>query len=291
MKRRKCANFYHVYTKGLEDNLIFRERQDYITGMNYIALCTFISGIDMLAFSLMSNHFHFVIYGTMEEARLFMNQYKWHISRYLNKRHGSIKLLRHVKTGYKLIEHSGETLKTVIAYVLRNHIKAGINHSVQGYEWSSGHCYFAGTDLLACTVPLCDLGTREYRKLMHTKTRLNSSYRINGRGYIEPASYVNVTFVESCYGRVQSLDYFIYKAGGSRTKEGPVDFSDKLVMSGLQEILNKKYDLAELTELNDSMKRDVMMLLKRQFNCSPKQLARIMKMSLNDVAVYLSGDA
>ena len=29
--------YYHVYTKGLEQDVIFRERADYIVGMNYLA--------------------------------------------------------------------------------------------------------------------------------------------------------------------------------------------------------------------------------------------------------------
>ena len=88
MRRRPNAKFYHVYTKGLEENLIFRDRADYITGMNYIALCTFITEIDMLAFTLMSNHFHFVIYGTAEEAKRFIDLYKTYISKYIHRKYG-----------------------------------------------------------------------------------------------------------------------------------------------------------------------------------------------------------
>ncbi len=288
MKRKSGGRFYHLYIKGLEDSLIFHDREDYIVGMNYVALCTFCTNISMLAFTLMSNHFHFIVYGTPAEAKKFIDLYKQHISVYIHKKYGTVSLLKHVNTGCKEIENIGDALKIAIAYVLRNHIKAGINQYVQGYEWSSGYCYFAGTDLLEDTRPVSELGVRQYNKVMHSKIRLDDNFRINSKGYIEPASYVCIQFVESCFGKVQSLDYFIYKATGARPKDGPMDFSDELVLGGLREIIVKKYDELEIDRLDGMLKKEVMLMLKRQFNCSHKQLARVMRMSLKDVASMLA---
>ena len=288
MRRKAGAKFYHVYTKGLEDNLIFRDREDYITGMNYVALCTFCIGIDMLAFTLMSNHFHFVIYATPEEAKMFVERYKILVSRFIYNKYGTEHLLRRLSTSCKAIEDTNEALKSIIAYVLRNHIKAGVNVSVQGYEWSSGHCYFAGKDLLQGTRSISEISTKEYRQMMRSKVRLSDQYRINGGGYIEPASYVCIDFVEKCYGRTQSFDYFIYKAGSARSSEGPVDFSDDLVLIGLKEILYKKYEAKDLEDIGFGAHKDILLMLKRQFNCSPKQLARIMKMNMKEVMDIVS---
>ena len=132
MKRRPGARFHHVYIKGLENNIIFREREDFIAGMNYVAISTFSTCISMLAFTLMSNHFHFVVYGTAQEAKGFIDLYKNLIGRYVRNKYGTEQLLRRVSTGCKTIEQSNDALKSIIAYVLRNHIKAGINVSVQG---------------------------------------------------------------------------------------------------------------------------------------------------------------
>ena len=289
MKRRPNARFYHVYIKGLERDIIFKDRDDFITGMNYVAICTFWTAISMLAFTLMSNHFHFIIYGSEQEAKSFINLYKRNVSRYVSRKYNTAHLLRHVKTDCKLISCSGDALKIAIAYVLRNHIKAGINQTIQGYEWSSGYCYFAGTGLLDGCRSTSSLCTAQYRRMMRSKIRLDERYLLNSKGYIEPASYVCIDFVESCFGRVQSFDYFIYKAGSTaKPKEGPVDFSDEFVLAGLKEIISKKYEVTELEELNEVLKKEVLLLLKRQFNCSPKQLARTMQMSLKDVNSMLS---
>lgn len=289
MKRRPNARFYHVYIKGLEKNLIFKDRHDYITGMNYVAICSFRTGSSILAFTLMSNHFHFIIYGTEDEAKSFIVLYKRNVSRYLSGKYDTVHLLRHVKTDCKLIENTGDALKTAIAYVLRNHIKAGINQTIQGYEWSSGYCYFAGTDLLEGCSSLSSLCSEKYRRIMHSKIRLDNRYLLNSKGYVEPASYVCIDFVESCFGRVQSFDYFIYKAGSTaKPKDGPMDFSDGFVMAGLKEIIRKKYEVTELEDLDEILKKEVVLMLKRQFNCSPKQLARVMQMSLKEVSAILT---
>ena len=49
---------YHVCTEGMEKKLFFRDRQDYISGMNSIPICAVRSGVHILAFCLMDNHVH-----------------------------------------------------------------------------------------------------------------------------------------------------------------------------------------------------------------------------------------
>ena len=68
-------NYFHVSSHGLETNDIFRSKEDFIRGMNDIALCVLGCDVCILAFCLMSNHFHFVLYGTLEECRKFAEEY------------------------------------------------------------------------------------------------------------------------------------------------------------------------------------------------------------------------
>ena len=70
--------YYHVYTKGLDSDIIFRDDEDYIAGMNIVAITHFKGSVKILAFVLMSNHFHFVIYGNRVSVIQFINIYKEH---------------------------------------------------------------------------------------------------------------------------------------------------------------------------------------------------------------------
>ena len=69
-----------MYTKGLEDRLIFRDKKDFITGMNLVAVVCFSVDVRLLAFVLMSNHVHFVIKGSRKEVERFICLYKMTIS-------------------------------------------------------------------------------------------------------------------------------------------------------------------------------------------------------------------
>jgi len=276
--------YYHVYTKGLEQDVIFRERADYIVGMNYVPVSLHGLDLQLLAFVLMSNHFHFVIYGTKDECDRFINLYKRLISRYVRIRYGTAKILRSVQTSCTEIDPDNEALKRLIAYVLNNPVKAGINCMPQNYEWGSGRCYFTNFDRNTHKRPLSDFGVREQIALLKSETKLDGSHMVCESGYIDPYSYVNVDFVERLFGRARSLEYFLSTSNKSSSEsDGPMVFSDTLVLAGLMELLEKKYESVSLEDLSWEIRVKLVKDIRRQFNSPPKQLARVFKFPLKDI--------
>lgn len=178
--------YYHVYTKGLEDDVIFLERPDYIVGMNYVAVACFQTGVSILAFVLMSNHFHFVIKADRHEAERFISLYKQMVSRYILRKYGKSCFLRRVATSCDEICLLDEGLKRCIAYVLDNPVKAGLFCVPQGYEWSSAGCYFSEIGQSDDGVPVSGLSSRELRRILHSHVVPDSSYRLNSHGYVTP---------------------------------------------------------------------------------------------------------
>ena len=69
-------NYWHICTDGLAKNVIFKNRADYVFGMNSIPVCTLAHGVTTLAFCLMSNHVHFVVRGTEELSLRFIKAYR-----------------------------------------------------------------------------------------------------------------------------------------------------------------------------------------------------------------------
>jgi hypothetical protein len=283
------ARFYHVYTKGLEDDVIFRERADYVAGMNYVPVS--ISGlkIEMLTFVLMSNHFHFVVYGVQAECERFIDHYKSLVSRYVRNKYGIRKLLRAVKTSCSEIDLRNEGLKRIIAYVLNNPVKAGVNCMPQNYEWGTGRCFFTNIAQSSAMRYLSEFGVREQIAMLRSEVKLDASLRVNESGYIDPACYVNSRFVESLFGRARSLEYFLSVSNRSSSDgEGPVVFSDTLVLAGLRELLEKKYEALGVDELSFELKRKLILDIRRQFNSPPKQLARVFKCPLSEIVNILN---
>ena len=65
-----------ISSEHLETALWFRDEEDFVVGMNYVAVLSVVTGINILAFILMSNHVHFVLECTLEEAKLFFDRLK-----------------------------------------------------------------------------------------------------------------------------------------------------------------------------------------------------------------------
>lgn len=281
--------YYHVYTKGLEQDVIFRERADYIVGMNYVPVSLHGLDLQLLAFVLMSNHFHFVIYGTKDECDRFINTYKKVVSMYVRKKYGTRKILRAVKVSCSEVDSRDDGLKRLIAYVLNNPVKAGIKCLPQNYEWGSGRCYFTNLMEGHLLKQLSDYNVREQIALLKSEVKLDGKLIVNGSGYIEPSSYVNVTHVENLFRNVRSMEYFLSVSNRTASeKEGPATFSDTLVLSGLQELLENKYESLELDSLSYEVRKKLILEIRRQFNCSPKQLARVFNSPLNYIVNLLN---
>ena len=262
--------YFHVYTKGLEENLLFRCQDDFVAGMNLLAVTVFGCDVVMMAFVLMSNHFHFVLDAEQEQAEEFVRLYKCYIARYLRFKYGDVKFLRRLKTSVVQIDDADEGLKRLIAYVLNNPVKAGINCVPQDYRVDA--------------VRLDDFSVRMLRNLLHSKKRLPNHWRMTSLGYVIPQSYVDSSAVERIYGRSRSFEFFLSRSMALRTNVNEnVAFSDTVVQAAMKELLDKKYGIADVADLDDFLMRSLLRDLKGRFSASAKQLARVVRVPVKDV--------
>lgn len=117
--------YYHLSSHGLEKNDIFKSRMDFIAGMNDVALCVLGYDVVIVCFCLMSNHFHFVLYGTLNECWRFAHEYKRRCAMRMRRNTGEVRGMRNVEVQIDLVDNQ-EYLENVIAYVLRNPLAAGL---------------------------------------------------------------------------------------------------------------------------------------------------------------------
>ncbi len=279
--------YFHVYTKGIEDSLIFWDEEDYIAGMNFVAIASYRLNIKILAFVLMSNHFHFVISGDKASILKFINQFKSLMSRYIHAKYGLNKYLKHLDTSLSYIETDNEGLKKTIAYVLSNPVKAGVNTIVSGYSWGSASCYF--NDLTdSGALPLAQFAVRYQRSILHTAKRLPDSWLLAKKGYILPISYVDYKHVEALFGRSTSYEYFISRSRSyKKSTQDNMIFSDSTLNAALKEVLDKKYSVNSIHDMDSSLKRMLLRDLKTRFTCPVSQLARVTCMELKEVLLLL----
>lgn len=281
--------YYHVSSHGLEKNDIFKSRQDFIRGMNDIALCVLGYDVCILAFCLMSNHFHFVLYGTLEECRRFAEEYKRRCGMRMRLVSGEVKGLKDVSVQIDMID-SDEYLENAIAYVLRNSLAAGVFMMPYHYEWSSLSLYFRG----ACQpvgVKLNDLSARKRLNILRSHQAVPDTYMIDANGMILPSCYVDFEMVEKIFRHPARL-----MASLARKVENDIEvrfgiaesisITDQELLSQMNELIRLEFGRRSLYQLSVEEKAKLCLSLKRNFGVGVKQIARVTRLN-PDVVVKI----
>ena len=277
-----AKNYYHVSSHGLEKNDIFKSRQDFIQGMNDIALCMLGFDVCILAFCLMSNHFHFVLYGTHEECRRYVAEYKRRCGMRMRLVCGEIKGLKDVSVQIDLIDNQ-EYLENAIAYVLRNPLAAGVFMMPYHYEWSSISLYFRGASQ-SLGMKLNDLSARKRLNILRSHQAVPDTYMVDDNGMILPQCYVSVKMVEDIFRHPARLMMAI-----ARKIENDVEvrlgiaenisMTDQELLTQMNELIRLEFGCSSLYQLPMQDRVKLCVLLKRNFGAGAKQIARVTRLS------------
>ena len=282
IKKDNAMEDYHIFTKGLEDKLLFRDKEDYRYGINSIPIVLQGTDCQMLAFCLMSNHVHFVLSGNLAGAITFINGYKHRLSLGLRRKYEEPEPLRGLSVAVKEID-SIDYLKTVIAYVIRNPLSAGLREMPYGYEWCSGKYYF-------CKVRhgkverIGDMSENRVRKLLRTKkepTPMLMDCMVDEEGMVLPESYLNIARVEEIYRTCNSFLYFISRKEDEKVEremgQGIIDTeNDTFVRKSVKEICLRLFRTADFSQLSYENKCFLADAARTSLGVSSSQLTRIL---------------
>ena len=281
--------YYHVSSHGLEKNDIFRSREDFIQGMNDIALCVLGYDVCILAFCLMSNHFHFVLYGTREECMRFACEYKRRCAMRMRIVCGEVQGMKEVEISINFID-SQEYLENVIAYVLRNPIAAGVFMMPYHYAWSSISLYYIGGCPQSGT-KLNSLSERRRLNVLRSHQAVPDTYMIDANGMILPSCYVDFEMVEKIFRHPARL-----MASLARKVENDIEvrfgiaesisITDQELLSQMNELIRLEFGRRSLYQLSVEEKAKLCLSLKRNFGVGVKQIARVTRLN-PDVVVKI----
>lgn len=280
---------YLVSTEHLENSVWFRDKEDFIAAMNAIALLQFTHNIKILAFILMSNHVHFVLECSWEEVERFVNDFKRHYSRYMNKKYGIKELLRRNSLDVRLLNENDESVERAIAYVHMNCVAANICLHPTLYPWCSGRCFFSEKPLKG--IPASSVRKRKLYRILRSRVLLPNSYIIGDEGYVLPESYISVKRVESFFRTPKRMNYFLNSSSKSKVKlekepEVPA-FRDQIVISGIEDMCGSLFRKHSIKDLNDTELAELLRQLRFRFAANIQQLARVTGLSYEDVVKKL----
>lgn len=196
---KPVEGYAHIYSDGTNVSLLFDSREDYIFGMNTLAVTAFQCGVTILVMQVMGTHFHLIARGRPQDCDRFARSVGVKLESFLTrtKRRHAVKGKIHVSNDPIFTENE---LKTKFMYVYRNAIAAGFPLAPWVYEWGPGDIYFVDHNLMT------GRGKRigEYpvltrRAIFHTLTALPEEWRCDDGGKLLPHSYVDWKSVEDLF--------------------------------------------------------------------------------------------
>ncbi len=280
--------YYLITTDHLTDRLLFRDDDDFRTGMNYLAITTFVLKANLLAFILMSNHIHIVTAGTANQAKALADRFKQMYGRYFSRKYGNRDFLRRLGVDIRELKVEDESLPRGIAYVQMNCVAANITPHPALYPWGTGACFFKETR--ERSRPLGSMSRRDAIRLLRSNISLPDDFRVGDEGYILPECYIIVKHVERLFRTPKRYSYFLGISSKSRQrleKEAVPAFRDQVILEGMNDLCRSLFRCHSLNDLADTKKAELMRQLRRRFNPDINQLARVTGIPYPEIAAML----
>ena len=196
---RPVDGYVHIYSDGTNVSLLFDSREDYIFGMNVLAVTAFQCGVTILVMQVMETHFHLIARGRPQDCDRFARSVGVKLESFLTRTKR-----RHVVNGKIRVSNNPifteNELKTKFMYVYRNAIAAGYPLAPWAYEWGPGDIYFVDHNLwIGRGKRIGEYPVLIRRSMFHTLTALPEGWRCDEEGKLLPHSYVDWKSVEALF--------------------------------------------------------------------------------------------
>lgn len=284
-KERRCeatflsaGPYWHVYTSGKEMSILFADINDFKFAMNVIAQASRkYPELMIIAFEVMSNHFHFVISGEESIIQAFFEFIRKRISR-------SIPEIKKAKLTIKPINDL-QSLRNNIVYTNRNGYVADYNYTPFSYPWGTGRYYFTQFPL---EKEYSDIYTGSRRKMFRGRDpKLPGDWRTID-GYIAPISYCSIAFGMAIfrdahhYFSLVSKNVEAYSELAAEIDDGEF-LTDTELFTQVIKIVKSDYGLNALKDLSKAQKLDLARKLHYNYRSSNGQIRRMLNLTQYEV--------
>lgn len=158
------SGYYHVMFRGVNRDAIFLEDVDRVRFLDVLMIVKQATGLQVLAYCLMTNHVHLVLGVRGAPIGDCMKRLGVRYAGWFNRKYGRVGHLFQDRFGSRPVDDD-PYLITVVRYVWRNPVEAGLVADPADYEWSSCHPMRpaglvddAGLDDLLPSLARADLG-------------------------------------------------------------------------------------------------------------------------------------
>lgn len=282
---------YLVTTDHLENRIWFRNNDDFTAAMNMVPAVSAWLSVCVLAFILMSSHVHFVLCCNYHRAVAFITEFKRRYSFYFRRRYDVKELLRGNKTDIRPLHQDAEAPERAISYSLMNSVAAKLCQHPSLYPWGSGSAFFNASPLKGVRVD--SLSIRERSRILHSKDSFPRDSILGEDGFILPASYIDVGFVERLFRSPSRYGFFLHNSSKAKRRLESTDdlpsFRDQVILSAIPDLCNSMFRKSHSDELKEDELAELLRQLRRRFSMDIAQLARVVGLSYDKVTCLLEG--
>ena len=140
-RKQSESDVYHVISRGVNQSIIFEDDSDNERFLEMLREAFGREGVELYCWCLMGNHFHLLAHADSERLSAAMKSLLARYAIYFNTRHGRSGHLFQDRFRTEAVD-TDEYLMTVVRYIHRNPVKAGLADSCD-YRWSSYGEYHA----------------------------------------------------------------------------------------------------------------------------------------------------
>lgn len=282
LRAKKDMAIFHFSSPHWETGRLFSCDQDFIAGVNTLAIAVVLFNVRLLCFCLMDNHIHIILEGDAVECE---KCYKWIMLR-LAQMAG---IQKYKKDKLDLLDikpveiTSRKQFANEVAYILRNPYKARMG-SPYSYKWNSSDVYF-NPWLLECKgEQVGAIPVSKARELFHTRHTLPPHYE-HSRGRILNRCFVDYKRAEKLLGsdlnlfdtiRLWDLEGAVAMTHGAEEK---ITFTDSELSAKIEAMCRKEYHTESLELLDRKTLLTLARAVSRRFGAGKKQLSRLLGIS------------
>jgi len=297
-------NCWHFSTDGNAVDYLFADTEDFIDGMNRIYLVAQIYHVTILAFCLMDNHIHFILYGLFDECNRFVHEYIRRTSMHITHKYGNSHKLRNVPVDFQIVDND-IYLKTAICYVIKNPPQAGLPFNSWDYPWSSGSLYMRKnhSDEMNWTEPVWMNSDSSFqdslvlpdcrlKNIFKTNGTIKENLRMKGR-LIFPGEYVATEIVDRIFKSHKGFNYFmcVSKDSDIESRGGTISrlsIPDQEMRQNKIAVCKEMFGVTTTNTLSTEQRIKLARTLKNRYNSSPKQIARMCGLVYDEIKSLLN---
>ncbi len=161
-RQKSESGIYHIMLRGINQQVIFEEEEDYQKFIETIKSYKAVSGYKIFAYCLMSNHVHILLKVEKEELDLIIKRIAGSYVYWYNWKYHRVGHLFQDRFKSEPVEDDRYFL-TVLRYIHQNPTKAGIVKKIAEYRHSSYSEYVSDKRILVDTeLALSMLGREEF---------------------------------------------------------------------------------------------------------------------------------